>query len=200
MRPLTRILLAAFGLAAARQAAMCQPPPSVPGWLEAYPGASPEVRITSVLARSTYTTAAPAAEVVEHYRKLFESAGLRFQPNSDGIGIAIRGAADECDLLIQIRPRAPATFVDVNCAAKSLPAPASAGKSVRIISSGRSQGLDPESHARRVAELGIHPTYHDAPAPPLVWPEWLAHIQGDAVRPRPGVDQSRKAYLYLFTA
>ena len=52
-----------------------------------------------------------------------------------------------------------------------------------------------ESHARRVAELGIHPTYHDAPAPPLVWPSWLVHIKGAEVRPQQGVDESRKAYL-----
>ena len=52
-----------------------------------------------------------------------------------------------------------------------------------------------ESHARRVAELGIHPTYHDAPAPPLVWPSWLVHIKGAEVRPQQGIDDSKKAYL-----
>src|SRR5215467_10999184 len=162
MSPFTRAVLHALALSAAQQAAMCQTPLSLPAWLESYPGAAPEVRTTSVLVRSTYTTAAATPVVVEHYRKLFETAGLRFQPNSDGIGLAIRGAADECDLLIQIRQRSGGTFVDVNCAAKSQASSYSAAKTVQVPSS---------DHARRVAELGIHPTYHDAPAPPLVWPQ-----------------------------
>jgi hypothetical protein len=162
------------------------------------------------LVESTYTTAAKAGQVLEHYRALFEAAGLRFQPNPDGIGTVIRGDAAECDLLILVRERAPGTFVDVNCAAKSQASPAASGKAVEILTAGPSKVRIPtsprnrpqptaedmqESHARRVAELGIHPTYHDAPAPPLVWPSWLVHIKGAAVRPQQGVDESRKAYL-----
>ena len=195
MRPFVRVLLPAILLAAIRQAAIAQATLSLPGWLAPFPDATPEVRTNSVLLRSTYTTAAAPADVVEHYRKLFQTAGLAFHPNSDGIGVAIRGATDECDLLIQVRPRTPGTFVDVNCAAKSQPPPPSPGKTVTVISSGAANRRDPEAYARRVAELGIHPTYHDAPAPPLVWPEWLVHIQGAAIRPQQGVDQSRKAYL-----
>jgi hypothetical protein len=161
------------------------------------------------LLESTYTTAAKPAQVVEHYRGLFETAGLRFQPNADGIGSVIRADAAECDLLILIRERAPGTFVDVNCAAKSQRQPASNGKSVEIIAppSSRARPLQSarrpqptaeemqESHARRVAELGIHPTYHDAPAPPLAWPSWLVHIKGAEIRPQQGIDDSRDAYL-----
>jgi hypothetical protein len=158
------------------------------------------------LVESTYTTAAKPAQVVEHYRRLFEAAGLRFQPNADGIGTVIRGDAGECDLLIQIREQAPGTFVDVNCAAKSQTSQASPGKAVEVITAGPSKGRPigrpqpnaeemQERHARRVAELGIHPTYHDAPAPPLVWPSWLVHIKGAAVRPQKGIDQSRNEHL-----
>jgi hypothetical protein len=211
MHPFTRVLLAVFVLAAARQPAVCQLSPSMPEWLVSYPGSTPESLVMGTLVESTYRTAAKPAQVVEHYGKLFQAAGLRFQPNPDGMGTAIRGDAAECDLLILIREQAPGAFVDVSCAAKSQAAPASPGKAVEIIGASPRTGFPKaarpadrpqptaeemkESHARRVAELGIHPTYHDAPAPPLVWPSWLVHIKGAEVRPQQGVDQSRKAYL-----
>jgi hypothetical protein len=186
-------------LAAFVTVAVGQSPPSMPSWLVTYPGATPNSRVMGALVESTYTTAATPAQVVDHYRKLFEDAGLRFQPTPDGMGTSIRGDAAECDLLILIREQAPGSFVDVNCSAKSQASPASAGKAIEIIggapSKTRIAGEMKESHARRVAELGIHPTYHDAPAPPLVWPSWLVHIKGAEVRPVQGVDQSRKTYL-----
>jgi hypothetical protein len=198
------VLLAAFALVA-----VCQSPPSMPSWLVSYPGVTASSRVMGTLVESTYTTAAKTAQVVDHYRKLFEDAGLRFLPNADGMGTSIRGDAAECDLLILIREQGPGSFVDVNCSAKSQASPKSAGKAIEIIGgapsktrivrpSGRPQPTAEEmkeSHARRVAELGIHPTYHDAPAPPLVWPSWLVHIKGAEVRPVQGVDQSRKTYL-----
>jgi hypothetical protein len=194
-------------LVAARRPAVCQSP-SMPAWLVSYPGATPDSRTMGGLLESTYTTTAKPTQVVEHYRGLFEAAGLRFQPNADGIGTVVRADAAECDLLILIRVRPPGTFVDVNCAAKSQALSTPSAKSIEIIGAGPSK-IRPrpssrpqptaeemqESHARRVAELGIHPTYHDAPAPPLVWPSWLVHIKGAEVRPQPGVDQSRKEYL-----
>jgi hypothetical protein len=213
MRRFTRALLAAFMLVAARQPAVCQLSPFMPSWLVSYPGATPNSRAMGALVQSTYTTAAKPAEVVEHYRKLFEAAGLRFRPNSDGIGTAIRGDAAECDLLIQIREQAPGAFVDVNCAAKSQASSTSSAKAVEIVTTGPSSARAPipssprtgfpqtarpprrpqptaeemqASHARTVAELGIHPTYHDAPAPPLVWPSWLVHIKGAGIRPQQG--------------
>jgi hypothetical protein len=204
-----RVLLAAILLVAARRPAASQSP-SMPAWLVSYPGATPDSHAMGGLLESTYTTSAKPAQVVDHYRGLFEGAGLRFQPNADGIGTMVRGDAAECDLLILIRERDPGTFVDVNCAAKSQAQSAASAKSVEIIGTGPSKVRPPiptrassrpsaeemqESHARRVAELGIHPTYHDAPAPPLVWPSWLVHIKGAEVRPQQGVDESRKAYL-----
>ena len=96
-----------------------------------------------ILVESTYTTAAKPAQVVEHYRKLFEAAGLQFQPNPDGIGTAIRGDAAECDLLILIREQAPGAFVDVNCAAKSQALSTSSGKAVEIITAGPSKARGP---------------------------------------------------------
>jgi hypothetical protein len=171
----------------------------MPAWLVSYPGVTPNSRAMGLLVESNYTTAAKTAQVVDHYRKLFEDAGLRFQPRADGMGISIRGDAAECDLLILIREQAPGSFVDVNCSAKSQASPAPTGKAVEIIGATPSKVRNAEDmkerHARRVAELGIHPTYQDAPAPPLVWPSWLVHIKGAEVRPLQGVDESRKAYL-----
>jgi len=194
MRWFARVLLATFGLVA-----VCQSPPSMPAWLVSYPGVTPNSRAMGLLVESTYTTAAKTAQVVDHYRKLFEDAGLRFQPRADGMGISIRGDAAECDLLILIREQGPGSFVDVNCSGKSQASPAPTAKAVEIIgaapSKARSAEDMKESHARRVAELGIHPTYHDAPAPDLVWPSWLVHIKGAEVRLQQGVDQSGKAYL-----
>jgi hypothetical protein len=194
MRRFPRVLLAAFVLVAVGQS-----PPSMPSWLVSYPGATPNSRAMGALVESTYTTAAKTAQVMDHYRKLFEDAGLRFQPRADGMGTSIRGDAAECDLLILIREQGAGSFVDVNCSAKSQVSPASPGKTVDIIGTAPSKTRIAEemkeSHVRRVAELGIHPTYHDAPAPPLVWPSWLVHIKGAEVRPQQGVDESRKTYL-----
>lgn len=195
----------------------CQTAPSMPLWLVAYPGATPNSKTFGALVQSTYTTPAKLPEVLEHYHKLFEGAFLRWQPNPDGIGVSIRGDSSECDLLILVREQTSGTFVDVSCAAKSHATTAAQAKSVEIVTmrpspaAGGSLGVRPiarppirpmpstaemeANHARRVAELGIHPTYHDAPAPPLVWPSWLAHIKGVPVAITKGVDQSRKAYL-----
>jgi hypothetical protein len=188
-----------------------QEAPSLPAWLASYPGASPEVNSRAFLVQSTYTTPAQPEDIVEHYRKLFETASLPFLPNYDGMGTAIRASAPECDLLIQIRTRSKGTFVSVDCAAKTLPAPASAAPpDVKVMSGGRQSPQSPRAttyappqipadwmaeHQRKVAEMGIHREHHDAPAPPLVWPSWLTHVRGEALRPVAGVDQSKNGML-----
>src|SRR6185437_585333 len=121
-------------------------------------------------------------------------------PNPDGIGTSIRSAAPECDLLIQIRTRSEGTFVDVNCAAKST-APAAP---VQVTVAGRTQPARiatviptdrMERHKQLAAEMGIGRQHADQPAPPLVWPAWLTHIGGSALRPQPGVDHAKNAIL-----
>lgn len=183
-------------------------PVSLPAWLVSFPGSMPAVQSSDPLIASSYTIAAPADDVLAHYRKLFEAAGLPFQPNPDGIGTSIRAAAPECDLLIQIRTREAGTFVAVNCSAKSTPsAPLSPGD-VNVIN-GRPQSPRPstapahhltpdemmERHQRIAAEMGIHRERHDAPAPPLVWPAWLVNVNGAALRTQPGIAQSKDAML-----
>ena len=50
-------------------------------------------------------------------------------------------------------------------------------------------------HQQLVKDLNIHPVYQDAPAPPLVWPEWLVHHKGSKLAARPGVDPAGHDYL-----
>jgi hypothetical protein len=178
-----------------------QQAPALPAWLASYPGANPEIRSSSSLAESTYTTPAQPEDIVEHYRKLFEAASVPFLPNSDGVGTSIRASAPECDLLIQIRTRPNGTFVAVNCSAKTAPA-AAAPPDVKVTSSRPQSPRAPQipadwmaEHQRKVAEMGIHREHRDAPAPPLVWPSWLTHVRGDALRPVTGVDQSKNGML-----
>ena len=84
----------------------------MPIWLIPYPGAKADQASATVAA---YTVAAKPEEVVAHYKKVITGASLPFLPNFDGIGISIRAAAAECDLLIKIRESYPGTATTVNC-------------------------------------------------------------------------------------
>ena len=86
----------------------------MPVWLAVFPGAEAQTRTFAAFVQSTYTVAARPDAVVQHYRILFEAQGLDFRPNSDGIGVAIRGAATECDLLITIRSQSAGAVVQTN--------------------------------------------------------------------------------------
>ncbi len=191
-----------------------QAAPSLPPWLETYPGARPTIQSSDSLVESSYTVAAQPDDLVAHYRKLFAAESLPFQPNADGIGTSIRAAARECDLLIQIRSHLEGTFVKVSCAVNP-PASSPSSPSDVKVTSGRPQSTrvgaasatparpqpSPSSadvmqrHQQIVAEMGIHRERHDAPAPPLIWPAWLVDIRGAAVRTQRGVDQSKNAVL-----
>jgi hypothetical protein len=52
-----------------------------------------------------------------------------------------------------------------------------------------------EMHRQKVAEMGLHREHHDAPAPPLVWPSWLLHVTGAALRSTSGANQAKDAML-----
>jgi hypothetical protein len=183
--------------------AFSQEAPSLPPWLESYPGAKPTIRSSNSLVESSYTIAAQPDDLVAHYRKRFAAAGLPFQPSGDGLGTSIRAEARECDLLIQIRSRSEGTFVKVDCSVKTQSSPSSSPSGIQVIT-GRPQstrvgtisGADRmQRHQQIVAEMGIHRERHDAPAPPLVWPSWLVDIRGAAVRTQSGVDQAKDAIL-----
>lgn len=75
--------------------------PKMPTWLLPYPGAEPETSTFPGIVEASYTVAAAPAEVITHLRKLFDSAGVPFAPNLDGIGTSIRASVPECDLLLR---------------------------------------------------------------------------------------------------
>ena len=189
----------------------------MPAWLAHYPGVTPKMQEGGGNIEVTYTTAAAPALVVEHYGKLFDAAGLPFQPNPDGIGTAIRGSAQECDLLILIRQQGSGTAVEVNCASKAVTTVAPSSSSVQVINGGgsaptargrRTPAPSPASqtphltaaemqarHEELVKEMHIHPEYRDAPAPPLAWPSWLVQANGAKLQVHQAVDQSKHVCL-----
>ena len=166
--------------------------PTMPSWLSNYPGATATLKTFPALIEATYTTDAAPDLVTEHYRKLFETQNLAFQPNSDGIGVTFRGVAAECDLLISIRAgpigRPAGTSVRVGCAAKS-----QSTDGYRALTPAAS-AID--RHHQLVAELGIHKQREDADAPPLVWPEWLVHVQGARLSPQAGVNKAGNQFMH----
>jgi hypothetical protein len=215
-----QILLAFISTAAGQQAPIVMPP-----WLTPYPGANAERQASSpALVETSYITSAKPGDVVAHYRRLFESAGLKFSSNFDGSGTSIRAAAAECDLLIKVHEDGAGTMARVSCAAKSATPLSGADVMIANGSSGRSdsrtpfrQPLDVEKfkaeHRKRMEEGSaalerhiannkagkfdeqVWPHAPENDAPPLVWPPWLVHIRGGRLNPEEGMDQSRKRYL-----
>jgi hypothetical protein len=202
------------------QAMLGQSEPSMPAWLANYPGVTAQTTKAKSLVESTYTAPAKPDAVSDHYRKLFETQNLPFVPNFDGMGAVVRAAAPECDLMISLRAQGAGTSVRVDCTgngtsagtwsalpdststsnsrtparpfARPLPRPVS-GQPPRPPQLSESEIM--ERHQQLVKELNIHPVRQDAPAPPLVWPEWLVHVNGRKVAFRAGVDRAGHDYL-----
>jgi hypothetical protein len=165
--------------------------PSVPAWLASYPGASARTRATPGLVESTYETEASANDVIAHYRKLFEEAGIEFHANFDGVGTSVRGAAAEGDVLILIRAQGKGTAVRVDVAAKAAPpaaAPAPPAAPVvpavrpRAEKSGRDRVQDMEKY-----DQPMRPPRRPPP-PVLVWPAWLVNVDGSRLMVETGTD------------
>ncbi len=187
--------MASFLLAGAGSVA--GPQLSMPPWLTNFPGATAETHATPGLVESNYETSAPAAEVIHHYRSVFADKKLPFHPNADGIGVTIRGAAPECDLLIQIRASETGTAVQVDCAAKS---PVSPSASDSVVNPPTTRAGERTEARKRIpdnlAEFD-QPLYPRprAPLPPLVWPRWLVSCDGVPLEPHKGVDRFKLSYL-----
>jgi hypothetical protein len=199
----SRFLAAVTILLLALTAAFSQAPFSMPSWLENYPGANATVQAGDSSAEASYTVDAQPAEVVAHYRKLFEAQGLAFQPNPDGMGTSIRVAAKECDLLILIRSRAEGTYAKVSCTAKVDAVAAPPAGKVEILK-GDSKAQAQAAWQERIRQhqeeyppekFNLRKDKHDMPAPPLVWPDWLTHVRGAALKPTSGVDPAHFAYM-----
>ena len=197
----SRFLAAVTFLLFALTAAFSQGTLSLPGWLASFPGAEPTVQGTEGAVESSYTVDAQPAEVVAHYRKLIEAQGLAFQPNPDGMGTSIRVAAKECDLLILIRSRGEGTYAKVSCTAKADAVAAPPAGKVEILkgdSKAQAQAAWREQigqHQEQFPPEKFNKDKHDMPAPPLVWPDWLTHIRGAALKPASGVDAAHYAYM-----
>ncbi len=156
--------------------------PVIPSWLEPYPGTSARTHSFPNTVESSYQTAADPADVVEHYARLFASAGLRFEPRNTSFSTTIRGETPECDLTINIRKLAANTVVRISCT------------------------VHPEiPGVRRSPNRGVAETMskYDQPVypkqrkklPPLEWPTWLIHCDGAALRVQRGVDIFKLNYI-----
>ena len=174
---------------------------AMPAWLTSFPGATPEVKSSDSEVRATYTVEAQPAEVLAHYRALFEAQGLAFQPNPDGMGTTIRAEAKECSLLILIRSRSDGTYASVDCSAKSDGAALSTGApgySVDVVG-GKAKPNDwaerVRQHQAEFPALKANPNHGDQPAPPLEWPAWLVHVRGQPLTPHSGVDPTKYGFM-----
>jgi hypothetical protein len=178
---------------------------ALPAWLGSYPGATPTTSSSDSSVESSYTVDAQPAEVVAHYRKLFEAQGLNFQPNPDGMGISIRAEAKECNLLILIRSRQDGTFTKVDCEAKadagSTPVSAAPGYKVDVIAGhGEKQGGTDwanrvQQHQGDMPRPKFNSNHSDMAAPPLEWPDWLGHVRGAAIQPKKSTDPAKHDFM-----
>ena len=197
----SRLLAAVTFLLFALTPAFSQGTFPMPSWLENYPGANATVQAGDSSAEASYAVDAQPAEVVAHYRKLFESQGLTFQPNPDGMGTSIRVAAKECDLLILIRSRAEGTYAKVSCTAKVDAVAAPPTGKVEVLkgdSKAQAQAAWQErirQHEEEFPPEKFNKEKHDMPAPPLVWPDWLTHVRGAPLTPKSGVDPAKYEFM-----
>ena len=210
LAPLASSMLACLLLPAA--ALFAQPTLSLPAWLASYPGATARTLTTPGLVESTYETSAKPEEVIAHYRKLFETAGLFFQPNFDGMGTAVRGSAPEGDLLILIRAQGKGTSVRVDMtakspefAAKAAPPPATARTPYEARVAQQQENTkralekrDEDSRKRAHSmEMYDHPVLPGSrpKAPPLVWPAWLVRTDSARLVVEKGVNEVKQNIL-----
>jgi hypothetical protein len=145
----------------------------MPSWLTPFLGAEVQTRNGGILLQSTYTAAAKPREVVDHYRKLFASAGLPFRPDAMGYGFMIRGMAEECDLTITIRNQGESSAVRITCAGIT---PEQRERTNRV----QKDAEDFSQRSLQAMEKYDRPVYPQpkAPRPAPSWPPWLVHVQG----------------------
>ncbi len=163
----------ALACTAASPALRAQTPPALPSWLTPFPGATEQTRQSSLITESTYIAAAAPHDVVEHYRRLFQSAGLAFRPNPMGYGFLIRATTEACSLSINLRNQNGSTAVRVTCAARRAGAPDTAATVERADQAGRKRVQDDMSKF----DKPVYPQPRTS-RPMADWPPWLVHVQG----------------------
>lgn len=163
-------------------------PAVMPAWVVPYPGVAAENRRMGNSMESRYTVAAAPHDVLAHFRTLFASAGLAFQPDPMGHGFLIRSAAPECDIEVSIRRHDPDTEVKVTC-------------SPRLAANEQMANLHAQERARQAQtdpmtkfDTPVYPQPKAARAP-LSWPSWLVRVDGArlAVEKAPG--QLKSSFL-----
>jgi hypothetical protein len=152
------------------------PVPSVmPAWLVPYPGATAQTRQMGNTAESSFSVPEAVHEVLSHYRALFASAGVPFQPGPMGGGFFILTPLPECDLTISIRRLEPNTTVKVTCSPRLA--------STQQIINQQAQARAEQAASDRMKEFDT-PVYPQPKAPtgPLMWPVWLVCVDGSKLR------------------
>jgi hypothetical protein len=166
-----RALIAALSMTCAAAQFVTPVPSVMPAWLVPYPGASPQNRKIFNTVESTYAVAAAPHEILAHFRTLFGSAGLPFQPDPMGGGFLIRSAAPECDLEVSIRRRDVDTAVKVTCSPRL--AANDYMERLRAQEKAEHAGSDP----MKKFDTPVYPQ-PKTPLPPLTWPAWLVRVDG----------------------
>jgi hypothetical protein len=166
-----RALISALSMACAAAQFVTPVPSVMPAWLVPYPGAAAQIRQISNAVEVTYTVAAAPHEVLAHFRTLFGSAGLPFEPDPAGGGFLIRSAAPECDLDISIRSRDSDTAVKVTCSPRL-----AANQRMASLRAQEKAG-HAQSDPMKKFDTPVYPQ-PKAPLPPLTWPAWLVRVDG----------------------
>jgi len=155
------------------------PVPSVmPAWVRPYPGVSAENRRKGNSVESAFTVTAAPHDVLSHYRALFKSAAVPFDPDPMGGGFLIRALLPECDLEVAIRRQDPNTTVRVTCSPRL-------AATQRIIDEhteehAQARAAEDRSDGMKKFDTPVYPE-HKASAP-LVWPSWLVCVDGTKLR------------------
>jgi hypothetical protein len=167
----SRLLISALSMSCAAAQFVTPVPAVMPAWLVPYPGASAQNRQILNTVESTYTIAGPPRDILAHFRTLFASAGLPFQPDAMGYGFLIRATAPECDLDISIRRRDPDTWTKVTCS----PRLAANERMANLRAQQRSENA--QSDPMKKFDTPVYPQPKAAVAP-LAWPSWLLRVDG----------------------
>jgi hypothetical protein len=164
-----------------------------PSWLTLPGNVTAQSNTSPGLIEKSYQVAGKPDAAVEHFRGIFTGAKLAFSPTADGIGLAARVAAPECDLLLQFHPSSGSTTVRIHCAARNqatnefyIP-PVSSSRVPRAAVPDASQ-LSQRSRARMerfdTPQQASSISLYNNDAPPLEWPVWLVRMDsGAAIRP-----------------
>jgi hypothetical protein len=169
-----RALISAVSMACAAAQFVTPVPSVMPAWLVPYPGAAAQDRRILNSVESSYTVVGAPHDVLSHFRTLFHSAGLPFEPDPMGGGFLLRAAAPECDLDISIRRRDSNTEVKVTC-------------SPRLAANQRMADLRAQEKAEHAQSDPMKkfdtPVYPQpkVPTAPLTWPSWLVRVDGAAL-------------------